>query len=422
MGGAESAATASATVEAIRMFVALVAVAAIAAIAVRRTRIPYSLILVVLGLIAASIVPRGEFNVTPEVVLLVLVPGLVFEAALRIEVDELRRTFGGITLLAVPGVVITAAVTAAILNLATGLEFDLGFVVGAMVAATDPVAVLATFRDLGTPRRLATLVEGESLFNDGTALVVFAVAVRAVQTDVTWGDAIVSVALTVVVSIAIGLIAGWLASRLIASLDDHLIELTISLAAAYGTYLVADALHESGIIATVVAGVVIGNYGRRLGMNERTREALDIVWEFFAFLLTAFAFLLVGAAISVGDVVAAFASIAWGVLAILVGRALVVYVLLGGASRVAAAMRPREHLPVGWLHVMFWAGLRGAVAVAMALSIPISFPERPLLQQITFGIVLFTLFAQGTTARWLVARVGAIGPGGDRRLAEPVLR
>ena len=409
----------AATLDAIRVFVALVAVAALSAIVVRRLKIPYTLTLVVLGLIAASVLPRGGFTVTPELVLLVLVPGLVFEAALRIELEELRRAFGGIALLAAPGVIVTAGIVALILNLTTGLPPSLGFVVGAIVAATDPVAVLAEFRHLGTPRRLATLIEGESLFNDGTALAVFAVAVAAVQTDVTLAEAVVSLVVTVAASLVLGLGTGWLASRLIAAVDDHLIELTVSLAAAYGTYLLADAIHASGIIATVVAGTVIGNYGRRLGMSRRTEDALDLVWEFIAYLLTAFAFLLVGASITVAELVAALPWIAWGVVAIVVGRAVVIYGLLGGVSRLAARGGAGEAVSIGWLHVLFWAGLRGAVAVAMALALPIDFPQRALLQQITFGIVLFTLFVQGTTAQRVVVAAGAVERPEPR--VDPVL-
>jgi CPA1 family monovalent cation:H+ antiporter len=401
--------TGDATLDAIRAVVALLAVAGVAALVVRRLAIPYPVTLVVVGLVAAALLPRGGFSVTPELVLLVLIPGLVFEAALRIEIQELRRTFGGMTLLAAPGVVVSAAIVAVILRWATGLPLELGFVVGAIVAATDPVAVVATFRNLRAPRQLATLVEGESLFNDGTALVVFAIAVRAVGGEVTLGEGLIAFVATVVVSVVIGLVVGWLAARLIAMVDDHLIELTISLAAAYGTYLLADGLEQSGIIATVVAGVLIGNYGRRVAMSVQTQDALDIVWEFIAFVLTALAFLLVGLAISVGDLVAALPSIAWGVVAILVGRLVVVYGLLGGTSRALASRPGRIGLPLGWLHVMFWAGLRGAVAVAMALSLPETFPERALLQQITFGIVLFTLFVQGTTAE-LVVRRAVAGP------------
>ena len=400
-----------ATLEAIRVVVTLLSVAAVTAIVVRRLRIPYSVSLVVLGIVAGALLPHGTIQVTPELVLLALVPGLVFEAALRLELADLRSTFGWMVLLAAPGVLISAVIVAVVLKLATGLPFELGMVVGAMVAATDPVAVISTFRNIGAPRRLATLVEGESLLNDGTALVLFLVTVRSVTAQVTVADTAVTVVITVVSSVAIGLAAGWIASRLMKLVDDHAIELTISLAAAYGTYLLVDGLHQSGIIATVVAGVVIGTYGRAVGLSKPALEALDIVWEFIAFLLTAFAFLLVGLAISVADLLASAPSILWGLVAILVGRAVVVYGLLGGAARLLRDRTRLTAVPVGWLHVMFWAGLRGAVAVAMALSLPDGFPQRALLQEITFGVVLFTLFVQGTTAERVVARVGVAEVG-----------
>jgi len=342
-------------------------------------------------------------------------PGLVFEAALRIDIDDFRRTFGGVVLLAAPGVLVSAAIVAAVLAVATGLPLELGFVVGAMVAATDPVAVVSTFKQLGSPRRLATLIESESLFNDGTALVVFTIAVQVVVGSVTPTGVVVSVVTIIVASTAIGLAVGWVASRLIAAVDDHLVELTLSVAAAYGTYIVADRLGQSGIIATVVAGLLIGNHARRVGMSERSLEALDTVWEFAAFLLTAVVFLLIGLAIGLGDVVSALPWIAWGIVAILVGRAVVVYVLLGGAARLVLRREHRRSLPIGWLHILFWGGLRGAVAIAMALSLPVDFPQRELLQATTFGIVLFTLLVQGTTIEWLIERTGV---GADRALPD----
>jgi CPA1 family monovalent cation:H+ antiporter len=398
--------TSDATIQAIELFVGFVTLAALVGLAIRRLAIPYSVALVVLGLVVSEVLPF-EFQVTPELVLLVLLPGLVFEAALRIDVADFRRTFGGVVLLAAPGVLISAAVVAMVLYAATGLPIGLGFVVGAMVAATDPVAVVSTFRQLGSPRRLATLIESESLFNDGTAIVVFAVAVQAAIGPVTVMDAVVSVVTTVVVSAVIGAGTGFVTSRLIASVDDHLIELTLSLAAAYGTYILADRIHQSGIIATVVAGLIIGNYVRRTAMNERSLEALDTVWEFFAFLVTALVFLLIGIVISFSDLLTALPAIGWGIVAILVGRALVVYVLLGGSSRLTILTGHRRGVPIAWLHVLFWAGLRGAVAIAMALSLPVDFPQRVLLQEITFGVVLFTLLVQGTTVEWVIERVGA---------------
>jgi CPA1 family monovalent cation:H+ antiporter len=398
------------TVEAIALFVALITLAAMVGLVARRLAIPYTVALVILGLAGTAFLPRDQVVVTPELVLLVLLPGLVFEAALKIEFADLRSTLGGVVLLAIPGVLISAVIVALVLNLATGLRLELGFVVGAMVAATDPAAVIATFRQLGSPRRLATLIESESLFNDGTALVIFAISLRAVTGGVSSGDVLVTLLGAIVISTAIGLMVGYVVARTIATIDDHLIELTLSLAAAYGTYLVADQLHQSGIIATVVAGVVIGNHGRSIGMSARTQEALDTVWEFFAFLLTALVFLLVGLAIDLGGLVEALPSVVWGVVAILAGRALVIYLVFGPASRLAVRLRGGHRVPLAWLHVMFWAGLRGAVAVAMALSLPVDFPERALLQQITFGVVLFTLLVQGTTAEWIIDRVGAGRP------------
>jgi monovalent cation:H+ antiporter, CPA1 family len=394
----------AATLDTIRVVVALLSVAALAGVVVGRLRIPYSVTLVVLGLLAGSILPRGTVEVTPELVLLVLVPGLVFEAALRLDLEHLRPTFGWIVLLAAPGVVISALIVAAVLQVGTGLRFELGIVVGAMVAATDPVAVIATFRRLGVPPRLATLVEGESLANDGTALVLFAAAVAAISGGASMAETAQDVVVAVVGSVGIGLVVGWLASRLLAFVDDHPIELAISIAAAYGTYLLADGLGQSGIIATVVAGLVIGTHGRAVGLSPRALEALDIVWELIAFLLTAFAFLLVGFAISVGDLANGAQFILWALVGVIVARVVVVYGLVGGIAQLLGERAHWPKPPIGWLHVMFWAGLRGAVAVAMALSLPEDFPERPLLQQITFGVVLFTLFVQGTSAELVVAR------------------
>jgi CPA1 family monovalent cation:H+ antiporter len=394
----------AATLESIRVVVALLSVAALAALVVARLRIPYSVTLVVLGLIAGTLLPKGTIGVTPELVLLVLLPGLVFEAALRLDLEHLRRTFGWILLLAVPGVLVSALIVAIVLQATIGLPFELGMVVGSMVAATDPVAVIATFRRLGVSRRLATLVEGESLANDGTALVLFSAAVAAITGGSSVAETAQDVVMAVVGSIGIGLALGWVASRLLALIDELAIELAISIAAAYGTYLLADGLEQSGIIATVVAGLVIGTHGRAIGLSPRALEALDVVWELIAFLLTGFAFLLVGFAISVGDLLGGAGSILWGLVAVSLARIVAVYGLVGGVAQLIGDRAHWPKPPLGWLHVMFWAGLRGAVAVAMALSLPAEFPQRALLQQITFGVVLFTLFVQGTTAELVVAR------------------
>ncbi len=370
----------------------------------RRLRLQYTVAMVVVGLVVSALPGRGNLEVSPAVAVTILLPGLVFEAAYRLDAVELRRTFGGVALLAVPGVIVTAAVVAVVLHNAAGLPLVEAFIVGAIVSATDPVAVVATMRQLKAPPRLVTLIDAESLFNDGTAVLVYAIALGALSGGHSLGDDAATFVVGIVASVAIGAASGLLIARVAALTTDHLIELTLTLLAAYGTYVVADLVHQSGIISVVVAGIVTGTYGRRVGFSKRAREAIDTVWEFLAFVLTAIAFLLIGLAIPLGALRDAALPIAWGVVAVLVGRALVVYGLLGGSARIAHRFGAAPRMPLSWLHVMNWTGLRGAVAMALALSLPGDVPDRTLLQGTTFGIVLFTVIVQGTTAervmRW----------------------
>ena len=423
--GADSGDT---TLQLIRLFVLLVGAAALVTLLARRINLPYTVALVAFGMAAGAIFSPLRVEITPQLVLVVLLPALIFEASYQIDFGKLRPSLLGVSLLAGPGVLVSAGLVAAFLNLGAGLPADQAFVVGAMLAATDPAAVIATFKRLASPRRLATLVEAESLFNDGTGIVAFTIAVSFVTGATTrspfeTGMTFVSV---VAISAAIGAAAGWAASRVLPNVGDHLIEISLSVVLAYGTYLAADAVHQSGVIATSVAGLVLGNYGRRLGMSQRTQEALDTVWEFVAFLATAFVFLVVGFAISLRSLEDVAAPIAWAVAATFVGRAIIVYGFLGGLRALRALPRRESKgrrsdkapesgddrardegdLPVGWLHVVYWSGLRGAVSTALALSLPADLPNRSMLQGITFGVVLFTLLVQATTAELVVNRWG----------------
>jgi CPA1 family monovalent cation:H+ antiporter len=378
-------------------------------------RLPLSVALVSFGLLVAAVSP-ARLTVSPDVVLTALLPGLVFEAAFRLHLSDLVRVAGRTTLLAIPGVLIVAAAVAGALHLATGLPLESGFLVGAIVSATDPVAVVASMRTVGAPRQLATLVEAESLFNDGTGVLLFTIAVANLRGGVDLGPEVGAFAIAIVASLVIGAVAGFLASRLTALVDDHLLELTLTAVVAYGTYVIADGLGQSGIIATVTAGIILGSYGREVGMSPRTQQAVDVVWEFVAFVLTAIVFLLIGLSTSIAELASAIGPIAVGVAAIFVGRAIVVYGLLGGlrwlAARAALPAVPGSEwgqirrMPVGWLHVVFWSGLRGAVAFALALALPLDVPDRALLQGAIFGIVLFTLLVQGASARLVVVRAG----------------
>ena len=372
-----------------------------------RLRLPYTVVMVLAGL-AVSVLPNGggAIEVAPDLAVTLLLPGLVFEAAYRLDGNELRRSFGGIALLAVPGVLVCAAVVAIVINAATGLPLQEAFLIGAIVSATDPVAVVATMRQLRAPSQLVTLIDAESLFNDGTAVLVYAIALAGLKGDVGIGngalDFVVGLAASIAIGAAMGFGVAWLAGRT----EDHLIELTLTLLAAYGTFVVAGIVHQSGIIAVVVAGIVIGTYRHESLFTARAREAIDAVWEFLAFVLTGVAFLLIGIAISIDSLQRAALFIAWGVVAVLVGRALVIYGLLGGSSSIGHLLGVAPRIPASWLHVINWTGLRGAVAMALALSLPAEVPDRALLQGTIFGIVLFTVIVQGTTAARVVRWAG----------------
>jgi CPA1 family monovalent cation:H+ antiporter len=400
---------------AVEIVVALLGALTLIAFVVRWVRLPLSVALVSFGLLVAAIAP-ARFTISPDVVLTALVPGLVFEAAFRLHLSDLQSIVGRTVLLAIPGVLLVAGTVATVLHLATGMPLGTAFVVGAIVSATDPVAVVASMRDAAAPRRLATIVEAESLFNDGTGILLFTIALGSLHAGVDPVAQSATFVVAIVASLALGAATGFLASRLTALVDDYLLELTLTGLLAYGTYLVADNLGQSGIIATVTAGIVLGSYGRRIGMSARTQRAVDLVWEFVAFVLTALVFLLIGLTSSFAELIMAAAPIAWGIVAIYGGRIVVVYGLLGGLRLLAqrlplGASRGSEwtllgKMPFGWLHVVFWSGLRGAIAFALALALPLDVPDRGLLQGTVFGIVLFTLLVQGTSARRVIAWAG----------------
>ncbi len=369
-------------------------------------RLPGPVGFAAVGLVGSLILPQLSLTVTPDLVLVVLLPGLVFEAAYRLHWEDLRRSYGPIAFLAVPGVLVTAATVAAILWVGTGLRPELAFVVGAMVAATDPAAVVATFSRLQAPRRLVAIVDAESLLNDGTGLLVFAIAVRAVSGPIMPLDAVIGFFVTSVLSGFGGTLVGAAAALVTVRLRHHGSQVAVSLAAAYGSSLAAAALGLSPIIATVVAGAVLGNYGRRVGLGRTTEEAFDRVWERITQVLTVLIFVAVGLAVGPAGVLNAAAAVAWGVVGVLVARAIVVYVLMGGALAALPRRPTASNVPPLWLHLIFWAGLRGAVATAAALSLPLDFPQRDTLQRITFGVVVVTLVVQGSTAGWLLRKTG----------------
>lgn len=387
--------------EAQSVIVLLVLIATLVAVLVRRIRLPYTVALVVVGLAIAVRRPM-EVDLTPELILSLFVPPLIFEAAFHLDLRLLRDTWPPILILAVPGVLVSTFFVGGAIALGTALPFSTAIVFGSLIAATDPVAVVALFRELGVPRRLAVAVEGESLFNDGTAIVVFRLALAAAVTG--YFDPVeglfdfFQVALG---GLAIGLALGWLVAQLISRLDDRLISATLTPLLAYGSYLVAEQLHVSGVLAVVMAGLMAGNVGASR-TSPTTKNMIFTLWEFLAFLANSLIFLLIGLRIDLGQLWSQRGPIVVAVAAVLAGRAVAVY----GLSWLFSLGRDRLRLQQSWRHVLFWGGLRGAISLALALSLPATLAGQDVVLSMAFGVLLFTLMFQGTTIQFLLRRLG----------------
>jgi CPA1 family monovalent cation:H+ antiporter len=386
------------------LIVLMVTVATLVAIAVRRIRLPYTVSLVLVGLFLS--VQRFlviEVELTPELILAIFVPPLIFEAAFHLDFRLLRQNLMPILILAVPGVIVATLLIAGVVNLGTGLPLSVSIVFGALIAATDPVAVVHLARSLGVPRRLAVAIEGESLFNDGTSIVVFQIAlVAAVSGAFNPMEGMLNFLVVALGGMAVGGALGWLVAQLVARVDDRLIVTTLTTLLAYGAYLIAEhQFHVSGVLAVVVAGLLSGNVGLAR-TAPTTKIMLFNLWDFLAFLANSLLFLLIGLSVDLAELWASLGPIAVAVGAVLLGRAVVVY----GLSTLAHLGDRQPHIPLRWRHVLFWGGLRGAISLALALSLPSSLPHRETLLSMTFGVMLFTLLGQGTTIQFLLRHLG----------------
>ena len=392
-------------------FVELLLLVFVVAMVVHRVKLPYTVALVLVGL-GLSFQQYISFELTPEIILLLFLPPLVFEAALHIDYHTFRKVLTPVLLLAVFGVLITMGVVFGLLSMTGLLGWQAALIFASLIAATDPVAVVSLFKVLGAPKKLSTLVEGESLFNDATTIVLFHLVLAMVLTtlhpdasSVEW-NLLHGVQQFLIVSlggITIGVVSGVVANFIFARVDDHLIEITLSTIVAYGTYLLAEQFHLSGVLAVVFAGMLIGNRSDR-SMSPTTRMILMNFWEYIAFLANSLIFILIGMEV----VLPAMSQeplllISAGVLAVIISRAVSVY----GLSLVSRLLGSR--ISLAYQHVLFWGGLRGAVSLALALSIPRTFPARQTILTLTFAVVLFTLLVQATTISPLLRKLGLVG-------------
>ncbi|CAN5621264.1 Na+/H+ antiporter [soil metagenome] len=382
----------------IEIFIVLLIVTATVAMTVKWIKLPYSIALVIVGLICGVCHLLPTVELTPDLILLIFLPAVLFEASWNIQISELKETWVPITVLATLGVVINTLVVAYGMHYIANVALGPALLFGAMIAATDPISVLALFRKLGMDSHLTMLLEGESLFNDGTAVVAFKLVLAVVLSGTAFSipQTIGSFMLVVFGGTAVGAVLGYAASRLTRLFDDHLLEITLTTILAYGSYLLADELHVSAVLSVVAAGVVIGNYGSRTSMSPGTRMAVNAFWEYFAFLVNSLIFLLIGLQVKFDLLYKYAIQIGVGILVVLVARAIVVYGLTPLFGK------RTDIIPWKWRHMLFWGALRGSVCMALALSLPNSFAYKEMITITTFGVVLFTLLVPGLTIEPLV--------------------
>jgi CPA1 family monovalent cation:H+ antiporter len=391
-------------------FVELLIVAIVVAIIARRLSLPYTVGLVAAG-VGLAVADVGDgFTLTHDFIFDVILPPLLFEAALNIHWSELRQDLLPVLVLSTVGVAVSAAVVA--LGLVFLLHWPLAaaLIFSVLIAATDPVAVIALFKDIGVKGRLRLLVESESLFNDGVAAVLFTLVLSFVQArgaPLGSGSMIWTLFLTSWGGIAIGIAAGAVAVVVAGRSADHLVETAVSAVAAYGSFLLAQRLNVSGVLATVAAGLVMGTLGvrarpgRKSLLSERARGFMVAFWDFAAFIANSIVFLLIGTTVAGFNFSRSdWAVIGIAILLVLLARALTVYPLClpFQGSRWRVSLKEQ--------HVLWWGGLRGALALALALALPASLAFRSEILITTFGVAVFSVIVQGLSMPLLLRMLG----------------
>lgn len=374
-------------------------------------KIPYTLLLVIVGLGLAFVNVR-LVNLSPGLILEIFLPPLLFEAAWNLKWRDLLENWVPVVLYAIFGVMISVVGIGLALNHFAAIPLATALLSGATLAATDPVSVIALFKELGAGKKIKTIMEGESLFNDGVAVVAFSLLV-GIPLGIEEFDLPVSVArffVFVGVGIGVGSLIGFGISYLTQRFDLPLVEQSLTLVAAYGTYLITEELGGSGVIGVVTAALILGNFGSRIGMNPRTRLLVTEFWDFLAFFVNSIVFLLIGDQVRYTSLVEHFWVIVLAIVAVLLTRLVAIF-LLGFISN------SFTKVDISWQEqlVLWWGGLRGSVAIALALSLPVALADRGVLTDIVFGVVLFTLLVQGLTTQFLLEKLNLIG---DRQLQQ----
>ncbi len=350
--------------------------------------VPYPVLLAIGGIVIGLIPGVGLPTISPQLILLAFVPGLVFEASLSLDLDELWRRVVPVTLLATIGVFLTVIAIGVLAHLGLGFDWPSAVVLGAIVATTDPIAVVNLLRQVGAPAGLKAILEGESLFNDGTGVAVFSAVVGTIASGHPSAvDGVLRFVFVTGVGAAIGIASGAAAVVLLRRVAEAELEIMITLVVAYGSYLAADVVHASGVVSVVAAGIVIARFASRTGRLRGTQ--LIGFWNLLAFLLNAMLFLIVGIALPTTRLISLAGAALGAYLIMFAARALPVYSLLGIADVRGTS------IPWSWRHMTFWGGMRGALSVALALSVATLPGVNRNVSVVAYGMVVLSLLVQG---------------------------
>jgi CPA1 family monovalent cation:H+ antiporter len=379
---------------------ALLLIACLIAILSRRLGLPYIVGLVVAGFLIALLPNGPQVPLSRDLIFNVLLPPLVFEAALQLEWKRFRAELPLTLTLAFAGVAIAAAVVTAGMHWIIGWSWVGASLFGVLIAATDPVSVIASFREMNAQPRVSMVVESESLLNDGVAAVGFAMlSAIAAGASPSAGSVVPAFLWTLGGGIVIGLAISLAILLIVGRTDDPLVEITLTTIAAYGSFLLAEHFHASGIISALTSGLVIGSGGSKF-LSRSGRDRVRWAWEYIAFLANSLVFILIGlneAGQPLHRLGATSAAVA--ILLVLAGRGLSIYPL-------SALFRwSRWRLSAAYQHTLFWGGLRGALALALALAVPATVPERSAIILTAFVVVAFSILLQGLTMPWLIKQL-----------------
>lgn len=378
----------------------LLLIAALVAMVAQRVHIPYTVGLVLAG-IALSFIPfMSKLELSKELIFTVLLPPLIFEATLFIRWRELIRNLPIILVFATIGVILSALLASAGMVYLAGWTWQSAALFGILIAATDPVSVIATFKEARVHGRLRLLVEAESLFNDATAAVGFALVLAFVTgNSISVQATFLNTALSIFGGLVIGVFCAGVILLLTHTTDDHLVELALSTVVAYGSFLIAEDLHVSGVLSTLTAGILVGNFGLPYAYSDKGRAFIMDFWEFMAFIANSLIFFLIGVRQANQFSMGNFLPISAAILVVTLGRAAAIYPLS------ALFSRSRLKIEKNYQHILFWGGLRGALALALALGLPQEIEFREQIITAAFGVVAFSIFVQGLTMTPLLHRL-----------------